>query len=149
MSPASLAFFSPFFSFSLPGNFDMDQYFSLYHFAPKYEKPRHCCFGTFSERNIFSGGFGVPDHSQRRPQVVQCILFTKQFLFLMYLVLTRVNQLLVKYIEIYLATSLQRVVQMIFWLHFLLFLVFVFVIEPFYLVYKLRNVLNSILQCKS
>ena len=38
---------------------------------------------TFSERNICSGGFR---RSQRRPQVVQCISFTKQFWFLMYLV---------------------------------------------------------------
>ena len=40
---------------------------------------------TFSERHIFSGGFSIPTHSHRRPQVVRCKSFTKQCLFLMYL----------------------------------------------------------------
>ena len=39
----------------------------------------------FLKETFFSGGFGVSNHSQRRLQVVQCILFTKHFLFLMYL----------------------------------------------------------------
>ena len=49
----------------------------------------------FLKETFFSGGSVVDNHWQRRPQVVHCISFTKQFLFLMY-ILNKVYQLLLK-----------------------------------------------------
>ena len=66
----------------------------------------------FMKQTFFSGGSGVPTHSYQRPNKIQCKSFTKQFLFLIFLVVNQRKPLLLKYIEIYLAITLQRVVQM-------------------------------------
>ena len=55
----------------------------------------------FPRETFFSGSSGVPNHSQRRPQVVLCISFTKQFLFLMYLVGNQSKKNFRRYIKMY------------------------------------------------